>query len=140
MPQTAVHHAKDDRFEIGLRPYFAYRDLGVDKATGGAFGAHVIRAVPGTHATGQWHTHALGFQFVYVLNGWVEFEYEDIGFVRLEKGSTAYQPPMVRHREVRHSDDVELLEIVMPGEFPTTVVDGPRSEAQPAESEAQPAE
>src|SRR5436309_2909339 len=98
MPQTVVHHAKDDRFEVGLRPYFAYRNLGVHAATDGAFGAHVIRAVPGFHATGQWHTHELGFQFVYVLNGWVEFEYEyeDIGFVRLEKGSTAYQPPMVR--------------------------------------------
>ena len=33
-----------------------------------------------------------------VLKGWVEFEYEDIGFVRLEAGSSVYQPPMIKHR------------------------------------------
>jgi hypothetical protein len=32
---------------------------------------------------------------------------------------------MVKHREVRHSDDVEILEITSPAEFITTVVDAP---------------
>jgi quercetin dioxygenase-like cupin family protein len=85
----------------------------------------VIRAVPGAHAVAQWHTHALEFQFVYVLKGWVEFEYEDIGLVRLEAGSTVYQPPLVKHREVRHSEDVEMLEITSPAEFVTKMVDAP---------------
>ena len=119
MQRTTVHHADDAQFAVGLRPFFAYRDLGVDDVTQGGFGAHVIRAVPGTHAEPQWHAHAVGFQFVYVLNGWVEFEYEDVGRVRLEKGSSIYQPPRVRHRELAHSDDVEMLEITMPGAFET---------------------
>lgn len=127
--KTTVHHADGDVFERGLRAFFAYRDLGIRGATGGKVGAHVIRAVAGEHPVPQWHTHDLEFQFVYVLKGWVEFEYEDVGFVRLEAGSTVYQPPMVRHREVRHSEDVEILEITSPAEFVTAVVEGPAAAA-----------
>ena len=125
MPHTTIHHAADAEFAVGLRPFFAYRDLGVQGATDAAFGAHVIRAVPGTEAEPQWHMHETGFQFIYILNGWVEFEYEDAGRVRLEKGSSAYQPPRVRHREMGHSDDLEILEITMPGSFDTSLVAGP---------------
>ncbi len=125
MQRTTVQHAHDAAFAIGLRPFFAYRDLGVHEVTGGGFGAHVIRAVPNTQAEPQWHCHELGFQLVYILNGWVEFEYEDIGTVRLEKGSSAYQPPRIRHRELSHSDDVEILEITMPGTFATDMADAP---------------
>lgn len=119
MPQTTVHHANDADFAVGLRPFFAYRDLGVNGVTSAAFGAHVIRAVPGKHAEPEWHQHEVGFQFIYILNGWVEFEYEDVGRVRLERGSSAYQPPRVKHRELAHSEDLEILEITMPGEFAT---------------------
>ena len=116
---TLVEHADDAGFESGLRAFFAYRDLGVAAASGGRIGAHVIRAVPGEGPKPEWHTHALDFQMVYVLRGWVEFEYEDIGAVRLEPGASVYQPPGIRHREVAHSDDLELLEITSPAEFET---------------------
>jgi quercetin dioxygenase-like cupin family protein len=49
----------------------------------------------------------------------VEFEYADIGSVRLVAGSSVYQPPGIRHREVRHSDDLEMLEVTSPAEFAT---------------------
>jgi len=42
-----------------------------------------------------------------------------VGEVLLEAGSCAYQPPGIRHRELGHSDDIELLEVVLPGEFKT---------------------
>jgi len=116
---TTVSHADDAAFDSGLRGFFAYRDLGIRAASGGAFGAHVIRAVPGEGAKPEWHTHDLAFQMVFVLRGWVEFEYADIGVVRLEVGSSVYQPPGIRHREVRHSDDLEMLEITSPAEFAT---------------------
>ena len=122
-PRTLVHHHDEGAFDQGLRAFFAYRDLGLRDATGGQFGANVIRAVPGTGAKPEWHTHALGFQFVYVLQGWVEFEYQDIGQVRLEKGSSVMQPPGIRHREVSHSADLEMLEITSPAEFVTTAAE-----------------
>ena len=129
MPRTIVRHAEDARFDKGLRTFFAYRDLGIREASGGAFGAHVIRAVPGEAAKPRWHTHDLAFQMVYVLRGWVRFEYEDIGEVEFRPGDSVYQPPGIRHREIAHSDDLELLEITAPAEFATTEVRAPESAA-----------
>ena len=115
----AVSHAREGRFERGLRSFFEYRDLGIKSCTDGRVEAHVIRAVPGAPFSGQPHLHHTTFQLVYVLNGWIEFEYEGQGVVRLEAGSCVHQPPSIRHREVAHSHDVEMLEIVMPGNFAT---------------------
>lgn len=119
--RTTVRHAAESRFDAGLRPFFTYRDLGVRGATAGGYGAHVVRAVPGQHAEPAWHTHALEFQMVFVLKGWVRFEYADIGAVLLHPGDSVYQPPGIRHREVEHSDDLELLEITSPAEFDTAL-------------------
>jgi len=114
-----VSHARDARFERGLRSFFEYRDLGIKSSTNGRVEAHVIRAVPGASFAGPPHLHHTTFQLVYVLKGWIEFEYEGHDIVRLEAGSCVYQPPSIRHREIAHSDDVEMLEIVMPGDFET---------------------
>lgn len=118
-----VTHAADAAFEQGLRAFFAYRDLGIAAATGGRVVAHVIRAAAGKEFSSQPHLHHTAFQLVYVLKGWIEFEYEGQGVVRLDAGSCVHQPPQIRHREVGHSEDIEMLEIVMPGNFTTEVVD-----------------
>jgi hypothetical protein len=52
-----------------------------------------------------------------VTKGWVEIEYEDIGRVRLEKGSMAYRSPTTRRSEVVHGDDVVILEVLTPTEL-----------------------
>ncbi|MFL6623089.1 MAG: cupin domain-containing protein [Sulfurifustaceae bacterium] len=117
-----VTHARNARFERGLRAFFEYRDLGIKSATEGRVDAHVIRAAAGADFSSQPHLHETTFQLVYVLKGWIEFEYEGQGKVRLEAGSCVYQPPEIRHREVGHSSDVEMLEIVMPGDFKTREV------------------
>jgi quercetin dioxygenase-like cupin family protein len=119
-----VNHLGPDSFEAdGLRPFFEYRPLGLKELTGGKVGAHVIRAKPGKHADAPRHTHALDFQFIYVLKGWAIFEYEGYGEHRLVVGSTVYQPPGIKHKEIAHSDDFEVLEITMPAEFETATVD-----------------
>jgi quercetin dioxygenase-like cupin family protein len=116
-------HARDATFERGLRSFFEYRDLGIRRATGGRVVAHVIRAAAGDEFSSQPHLHRTSFQMVYVLKGWIEFEYEGQGVVRLEAGSCVHQPPEIRHREVGHSADIEMLEIVMPADFATQTVD-----------------
>lgn len=121
-----VVHAGDTPFEAqGLRAFFEYRDLGIRDATGGRVGVHVIRARPGEESTPQWHTHTLDFQMIYILKGWFKFEYEDYGEVTLRPGSCVHQPPGIRHREIAHSDDAELIEITMPAEFETQTCDAP---------------
>jgi mannose-6-phosphate isomerase-like protein (cupin superfamily) len=119
----AVSHARDAVFTRGLRAFFDYRDLGIREATDGRVVAHVIRAADGGDFSSQPHLHRTSFQLVYVLKGWIAFDYEGQGEVRLEAGDCVHQPPGIRHRELGHSDDVELLEIVMPGDFATEVVD-----------------
>lgn len=115
-----ISHADAGEFKgQGLRPFFEYRQLGISEATKGDFGAHVIRAVPGMESPGTWHSHDLVFQMVYVTKGWVVFEYEGEGEHVLRAGSCVLQPPGIRHREVRHSDDMELIEITSPATFDT---------------------
>lgn len=118
----AVSHARDASFRAeGLRGFFEYRDLGIREATGGRVNAHVIRARSGdpSHGGSGWHRHALDFQMVYVLKGWVRFAYDGVGEVLLEAGSCVHQPPGIRHAEIAHSDDLEMLEITLPAEFGT---------------------
>lgn len=126
-PQSfAISHPDNSPFVgEGLRAFFEYRDLGIKAATGGSYGAHVIRAVPERESPGAWHTHDLDFQMVYVTKGWVVFEYEGEGEHLLREGSCVLQPPGIRHREVRHSDDMELIEIISPAEFLTHDAEAP---------------
>ncbi|EKE72144.1 cupin domain-containing protein [Oceanibaculum indicum] len=120
-----VTHADEAGFDGGLREFFDYRDLGMAGVSGGKVQAHVIRAKDGHKATGGWHYHILDFQMVYVLKGWVRFEYDGVGEVVLKPGSCVYQPPGIRHREIEHSADLELIEIVSPAEFETVAIEAP---------------
>lgn len=113
------HRAKSKFVRRGLRNYFEYRDLGIARATRGKVVAHVIRARPGKAPHGQWHRHDTDVQFVYVLKGTAVFEYEGVGRVTMKAGTCFYQPPGIRHREIRHSKDLELLEVVAPADFRT---------------------
>jgi quercetin dioxygenase-like cupin family protein len=127
----AVSHARNAKWDDGLRGFFAYRDLGVAEATAGRVGAHVIRARGASSEPGELHRHALDFQLVYVLRGWVDFEYDGVGRVRLEPGSSVVQPPGIRHAELAHSADLEMLEITLPAHFETEAV-VPRADAAAA--------
>jgi quercetin dioxygenase-like cupin family protein len=115
----SISHSATSKFKGGLRGYFDYRDLGIKRATRGKVVAHVIRARPKKAPHGKWHKHDCAIQFVYVLKGWADFEYEGVGVVRVRAGTCFYQPPNIRHREIRHSKNLEMLEVVSPGTFAT---------------------
>jgi mannose-6-phosphate isomerase-like protein (cupin superfamily) len=120
MTSFNVTHRKGAKFaRRGLRSYFEYRDLGIERATKGEVVAHVIRARAGKAPHGEWHYHDCNVQFVYVLKGWVLFEYEGLGRVMMKAGSCFYQPPRIRHRELRHSRNLEMIEVVAPAKFKT---------------------
>ena len=122
----AVSHKAGSKFaRRGLRAYFEYRDLGIRRASRGAVVAHVIRARPGKAPHGQWHLHKCRLQFVYVLKGTAVFEYEGVGRVTMRPGSCFYQPPGIRHREISHSRDLELIEVVAPAVFRTVSAEQP---------------
>ena len=107
----------------GRREFFKYRDLGVADASAGTMRAQVMMSSQGMSRPTGWHYHECDGQFVYVLKGWAIFEYEGYGQHKLVAGSTVYQPPGIKHQEIDHSDDFEVLEITMPAEFETATVE-----------------
>jgi quercetin dioxygenase-like cupin family protein len=130
--EFSASHLKDAVYQsAGLRAFFEYRDLGIEAATGGRVGAQVIRAKPGAGHDGGtgWHRHGLEVQLVYILKGWVKFDYEGVGEVLLEAGACVHQPPGIRHVEIDHSDDVEILEITLPADFETEALEAPETES-----------
>ena len=115
------HHREEDFKADGLRAYAKYRDLGIKDATRGAAQAHVIRLIGPCNPAevSKLHYHDIEFQMVYVLKGWVKTYMEGQGELLMKEGGCWTQPPKVRHMILDYSDDVELLEVILPGEFKT---------------------
>ena len=116
-----VSHHREEDFETGLRAYAQYRDLGIAKATRGMVRAHVIRFVPpcDPREVSKRHYHAVDFQMVYVLKGWIKTEIDGQGEILMRAGSAWIQPPRVEHVVLDYSGDCEVLEVILPADFET---------------------
>jgi hypothetical protein len=120
--RMAISHYRDEDFKAdGLRTYAKYRDLGVADASSGLARAHVIRLIGpcDPEVVSKLHFHVVDFQMVYVLKGWVKTYLEGQGETLMKEGSSWTQPPRVKHLIMDYSDDVELLEIILPADFKT---------------------
>ncbi len=115
------HHREEDFKADGLRTYAQYRDLGIADATHGLAQAHVIRLIGPCNPAevSKLHYHDVEFQMVYVLKGWVKTYMEGQGETMMKAGSAWTQPPRIKHLIMDYSDDVELLEVILPAEFKT---------------------
>ena len=121
---TVSHLREEDFRPDGLRPYARYRDLGIAEATGGLARAHVIRMIPPvTDEVRQRHLHHVDLQLVYVLKGWMKNEFEGHGVQMMDAGSCWLQPPGIHHTVLDYSDDLEVLEIIVPADFETHPAD-----------------
>jgi mannose-6-phosphate isomerase-like protein (cupin superfamily) len=120
--RIAISHYRDEDFKAdGLRAYAKYRDLGIADATHGLARAHVIRLIGPCNPAevSKLHFHDVEFQMVYVLKGWVKTYIEGQGETLMKEGSSWTQPPRIKHLIMDYSDDVELLEVILPAEFKT---------------------
>jgi mannose-6-phosphate isomerase-like protein (cupin superfamily) len=120
--RIAISHYRDEDFVTsGLRTYAKYRDLGVADASHGLAQAHVIRLIGPCNPAevSKLHFHDVEFQMVYVLKGWVKTYMEGQGETMMKQGSAWTQPPSLKHLILDYSDDVELLEVILPAEFRT---------------------
>ncbi len=115
------HHREEDFKADGLRTYAKYRDLGIADASHGLAQAHVIRLIGPCNPAevSKLHYHDVEFQMVYVLKGWVKTYMEGQGETLMKEGSAWTQPPRIKHLIMDYSDDVELLEVILPAEFKT---------------------
>src|SRR5271156_491931 len=120
--RIAISHYRDEDFKAdGLRTYAKYRDLGIADASNGLARAHVIRLIGPCNPAevSKLHFHDVEFQMVYVLKGWVKTYMEGQGETLMNEGSAWTQPPRIKHLILDYSDDVELLEVILPAEFKT---------------------
>ena len=123
--KLAYTSARNPRLVGGRRDFFTYRDLGVKEGSNGQMRAQVMKAKTGMTEPTGWHYHLCEGQFVYTLKGWVELEFETGESLRLEPGDSLFIPGGLRHNEIRTSDDVEILEVSVPGELGTVPCEPP---------------
>jgi uncharacterized protein YjlB len=123
----ALSRAKDGGVVPRRREFFQYRDLGVTDATGGKLRAQLTSARAGMNRPTGWHYHVCEAQFVYMVKGWMELEFEGQGVVRLEPGDSVLIPGGLRHNELCASDDFELIEASIPAAMDTVACEAPKS-------------
>ena len=124
--EVLIDHLGPDSYSgSGRREFLRYRDVGLAAATGDRFRMLGMQASGRNEATG-WHYHVCEMQFVYVLRGWVELEFEDGRCEKLVAGSFASIPGGTLHNEKNLSDDLEVLEICSPANMGTIAGGRPR--------------
>lgn len=123
--KLAVATKDDADYVEGRRAFFKYRDLGVTEGTGGRMRAQETTAESGLSEPTGWHYHECEMQFVYMLEGWVDLEFEDGRKVRVKAGDSVMIPGGERHQETATSEGLRLLEISVPAEMGTVNCDPP---------------
>jgi quercetin dioxygenase-like cupin family protein len=129
-PQASEQHIAHARVTEpvlvkGRRDFFKYRDLGVAEASAGTMRAQVMTSSQGMSRPTGWHYHECVGQFIYILKGWVDLEFEDGRSIRVDEGDSLFIPGFMRHNEIRTSDTMEILEVSVPGQMGTTACDPP---------------
>jgi mannose-6-phosphate isomerase-like protein (cupin superfamily) len=112
-------------YSPGRRPFFKYRDLGLEGATNGRMRAYHNMSIAGMTEPTGWHYHICEMQFVYVLKGKLIIEFEDGTVGTFTAGDSFFVPGGVRHNEIYVSEDKEALEVSVPGKIETVNVERP---------------
>lgn len=109
----------------GRRAFFTYLDLGVEEASNGAMKAQVMKSTQGLSKPTGWHYHECDRQFLYMIKGWVDLHFEDGRKLRVNAGDTLMIPGGMRHNEIATSEEMDLLEILVPAGMRTVACDAP---------------
>ncbi len=118
-----IRRLTEDSFGAkGRRSFFKYRDLGLGAATGGSLNATQYKCVDELETTG-FHYHTCDVQFAFVLQGWVDIEFEGGRVERIEAGTSIVIPGGTIHNEIAMSHDFQVLEITSPAEMGTVPVE-----------------
>ncbi|MEL6240067.1 MAG: cupin domain-containing protein [Pseudomonadota bacterium] len=117
--QRFVHHNADETEWRSFRlPGFISRDTTIADNTQGVAGVHVAR--PNGEET-LWTNHDSDILFTFVLDGTMTLEGEGRNPQPLQAGDAFVIPPDFPNRYADPSDDLELLEVSLPGRFETRV-------------------
>ena len=123
--KVAISRASAPNFVAGRGDFFKYRETGATEGTDGFMRAQVTIGTQGLTEPTGWHYHICDAQFVYMLKGWVELQFEGQGTIRLEAGDSVMIPGNLPHNEIGASDELEILEISVPAAMGTKPCDAP---------------
>ncbi|MBT8459448.1 MAG: cupin domain-containing protein [Boseongicola sp.] len=115
--QRFVHHKADEANWKAFRlKGYQSRDTSIEENTGGVAGVHVVRRGEGDP---EWSRHEGDILFTFVMGGTLTLEGEGKEPYRLSPGDAFVVPPGMATRYSEPSEDVELLEVALPGAFRT---------------------
>lgn len=118
--QKFVHHIKDKATWAPFRiPGFTARDTGISKGTKGVAGIHVACFEGGET---QAASHNADIHFTFVMDGTMTLSAEGQARRELEAGDAFVIPPGMVTQYLACSDDLELLEVALRGDYATTLV------------------
>lgn len=116
--QKFVHNiGADGVFAPSRIPGFVARDTTIHDATKGVASVMVMRP----DGVAPWTRHDGDILFTFVMRGGMTLHGEGKDAFRLSQGDAFVIPPGLATRYVDPSDDLELLEVSLPGNPPTTV-------------------
>ena len=111
MLDTLIRQAGDGTYEP-TEPGITIRDLGVTEATGGDYTLLLVRIEQEGAYIEHLHRHDERFSLAYVLSGWLQVEFQEIGIQMLGPGTVvpAFNGPT--HHELDAGDGLELLLLI----------------------------
>ncbi len=117
--QTFVHHIKEGATWQPFRvPGFTTRDTGIAKGTKGVAGIQVVRRADDEAPV---FSHDADIHFTFVMEGTMTLHAEGQEDRALEAGDGFVIPPNMKVQYTSASDDIELLEVALRGDFKTTL-------------------
>ncbi|WP_299676534.1 cupin domain-containing protein [uncultured Roseobacter sp.] len=118
--QRFVHHTADGAAWAPFRvPGFQSRDTTIAEHTGDVAGVHVVRS---NGAGSPWTRHNSDILFTFVMEGGMVLEGEGREPFALQAGDAFVIPPGLPVRYAEATEDLELLEVSLPGAFRTETV------------------
>ncbi|WP_085864874.1 cupin domain-containing protein [Pseudooctadecabacter jejudonensis] len=116
--QRFVHNVgKDADWTPARLSGFTSRDTTINAATKSVAGVNVLRK---SDADAQWARHDADIHFTFVMSGGMTLEGEGQTPHTLTAGDAFVIPPGMATRYADATDDLELLEVSLPGAFKTT--------------------
>lgn len=117
--QTFMHHrAEEAEWRPARLPGFISRDTGVRTHTQGVAGVHVLRRGEGAPSATR---HGGGILFGFVIAGSLRLEGDGQDATDLAAGDAFVIPPGMATCFAAPSEDIEILEVALPGTFETEI-------------------
>ncbi|MBE1285010.1 MAG: cupin [Rhodobacteraceae bacterium] len=110
------NRATDADWQLFRLPGFSCRDTTIAANTGGVANVQVVRRGEGVS---PWAAHDADILFTFVMGGQVILEGEGRDPIALSAGDAYVIPPDLQTRLSEPSEDLELLEVALPGHFNT---------------------